>query len=1019
MGFSHVGIAPPFRPGQSGNIFLSADHDLLHPAMGGGDAEHGLREAVRLAHEQGLQLILDLVCDRAAMGSQTVRLFPGMFDASDIGLPPDPRRPPALRFASAIRTGVDTSLLAAWWQTRVAGWVQLGIAGFRCVAAHRMSAEFWNTVMTAAKAVTPETLFIASMNGATHDQKLALAGSGFHLAASSSWAWDYRADWLDDDLRDTAAVGGILAMPELPFGKRLATIASETECRRALAFSGALGEAWLMPMGFEFGTRIPLDPNYGSPAVFRQWADGRRLDLSSPIAATNQSDRTEAGYSVFVSPAGSPVVALRQSAGKAMLLVNARSNRNAALSAQIARGLDGTAEPLAPAEVRRVELREPARISRKQDDPAASQAIAAPRIAIEAVSPSVDDGRFAAKRTVGSLVEVTADIICDGHETMAAALSWRAAEDADWQSVPMMDTGNDRWAASFPIDRVGRYDFTIEAWLDEFGKFQYELTKKYVAGLDLTLELREGQALVRHAAKLSRQWALRDLEKQLKAASADQQRICLLAPETTKLMADADARPFAVRLQSPVPVDAERVAAGFASWYELFPRSQSPTPGQHGTFSDVIARLPSIRDMGFDVLYFPPIHPIGQTNRKGRNNSLKAGPDDPGSPYAIGSEDGGHDAIEQQLGTLEDFRLLCDAARGHGMELALDFAIQCSPDHPWLSQHPDWFIWRPDGTIRYAENPPKRYEDIVNVAFYADGAPPALWVALRDVVLFWVEQGVRIFRVDNPHTKPFPFWEWMIGDIRARHPDVVFLAEAFTRPKVMYRLAKVGFSQSYTYFTWRNTAREMRDYLTELTTTAPRDFFRPHLFVNTPDINPEFLHASGRAGFLLRAALAATLSGLWGVYNGFELCESKSLNGREEYLDSEKYEIRAWDHDRPGNIIAEIRRLNHIRRTNPALHSHLGVTFLPCSNDQVLCFAKATANHDNIVIVVISFDPINIQDFSFEVPADVLGLPARPSFSADDLMGGGASLWQPGWRQARLDPAYMPFALWRLGLSEG
>jgi starch synthase (maltosyl-transferring) len=607
---------------------------------------------------------------------------------------------------------------------------------------------------------------------------------------------------------------------------------------------------------------------------------------------------------------------------------------------------------------------------------------------------------------------------------MAAALSWRPAGDADWRIVPMTDTGNDRWSASFPIERVGRYEFTVEAWLDEFGKFQYELSKKHAAGVDLKLELQEGQALVRQAAKLPRRRALKDLEKQLRAASADQQRILLLAPETARMMAQADARPFAVRLRSPVPVDAERVGAGFASWYELFPRSQSPTPGRHGTFDDVIARLPAIRDMGFDVLYFPPIHPIGKTNRKGRNNTLTPGPDDPGSPYAIGSEDGGHDAIERQLGTLEDFRRLSDAARGHGMELALDFAIQCSPDHPWLRQHPDWFIWRPDGTIRYAENPPKRYEDIVNVAFYAEGALPSLWVALRDVVLFWVEQGVRIFRVDNPHTKPFPFWEWMISDIRARYPDVIFLAEAFTRPKVMYRLAKVGFSQSYTYFTWRNTAREMREYLTELTTTAPRDFFRPHFFVNTPDINPEFLHASGRPGFLRRAALAATLSGLWGVYNGFELCESKSLNGREEYLDSEKYEIRAWDHDRPGNIIAEIRRLNHIRRTNPALHSHLGVTFLPCSNDQVLCFAKATEDHDNVVICVISFDPVNIQDFSFEVPASVLGLPAGQtvsgqSFVADDLMGDGTSSWQPGWRQARLDPAYMPFALWRLRSIEG
>ncbi len=371
---------------------------------------------------------------------------------------------------------------------------------------------------------------------------------------------------------------------------------------------------------------------------------------------------------------------------------------------------------------------------------------------------------------------------------------------------------------------------------------------------------------------------------------------------------------------------------------------------RHGTFRDVVRHLPRVRDMGFDVLYFPPIHPIGRKNRKGRNNTLTPGPDDPGSPYAIGSAEGGHDALHPELGTLADFQYLREQAAAHGLELAIDFAIQCSPDHPWLEQHKGWFAWRPDGTIKYAENPPKKYEDIVNVDFYAPDAIPDLWVALCEVVMHWAEQGVRLFRVDNPHTKPFPFWEWMIAEVRARYPDAIFLAEAFTRPKIMYRLAKIGFSQSYTYFTWRNHKRELQDYLVELTTTAPREFFRPHFFVNTPDINPVFLQTSGRGGFLIRAALAATLSGLWGVYSGFELCEAAPMPGKEEYLNSEKYQIRAWDWHRPGNIVAEITRLNQIRRENPALHSHLGIAFHTAYDDQVIYYARESADRSNVLL---------------------------------------------------------------------
>ena len=456
-----------------------------------------------------------------------------------------------------------------------------------------------------------------------------------------------------------------------------------------------------------------------------------------------------------------------------------------------------------------------------------------------------------------------------------------------------------------------------------------------------------------------------------------------------------------------------------ASWYELFPRSQTGDPRRHGTFADVIERLPRIRDMGFDVLYFPPIHPIGTTARKGRNNSLKAAPGDVGSPYATGSPEGGHDALHPELGSLEDFRRLVGAARDHGLEIALDYAIQCSPDHPWLKEHPDWFRHRPDGTIKHAENPPKKYEDIVNVDFYAPGAVPSLWEALRDVVLFWIEQGVRIFRVDNPHTKPLPFWQWMIADVRGRYPDAIFLAEAFTRPKMMYRLAKVGFSQSYTYFTWRNTKSELIEYLTELSTTAPVEFFRPHFFVNTPDINPYFLQASGRAGFLIRAVLATTTSGLWGMYSGFELCEGAPLPGREEYLNSEKYEIRVRDWNAPGNIVQEITALNRIRRASPALHSHRGIRFYNAGNDQMMVYGRIRPGQDDMILVAVSLDPHHPQETDFELPLWEWKLPDSGSLAAEDLMTGHRFTWTGKNQRLRLDPAVLPFAIWRLAPEQG
>ena len=462
-----------------------------------------------------------------------------------------------------------------------------------------------------------------------------------------------------------------------------------------------------------------------------------------------------------------------------------------------------------------------------------------------------------------------------------------------------------------------------------------------------------------------------------------------------------------------LPVFADREAAAFSAWYEMMPRSQSGDASRHGTFDDVIARLPYVQDLGFDVLYFTPIHPIGRTNRKGRNNTLTPGPDDPGSPYAIGAAEGGHLAVHPELGTLADFDRLVAAAGDHGLEIALDVALNASPDHPWIREHPEWFDWRPDGSIKYAENPPKRYEDIVNFHFYRD-AMPGIWLEMREMFLHWCAHGVKIFRVDNPHTKPFPFWEWVIDEVRSQHPDAIFLAEAFTRPKVMKRLAKVGFSQSYSYFTWRNEKDELTEYLTELTTEECREYMRPNFFANTPDINPIFLQTSGRAGFRSRLVLAATLGGNYGIYNGYEICDAAPVPGKEEYLNSEKYEIRAWDFDQPGHIKDDIRLVNALRRRHPALRDFLSLAFYNTSNPQVLGYGKRTADLSDFLLFHVNLDPHNPQSFSFEVPLWEFGLPDDAAIEVRDLIRGNYFTWHGKTQLLELAPDSRPYAIWQL-----
>jgi starch synthase (maltosyl-transferring) len=655
-------------------------------------------------------------------------------------------------------------------------------------------------------------------------------------------------------------------------------------------------------------------------------------------------------------------------------------------------------------------------------EPAALKALnelAHDRIAIEGVSIEIDGGRFPAKAVAGWPTVIEADIFCDGHEGINAALKFRKAGGRSFDEVPMVPLTNDRWTATATFAENAFYEVVILSWRDLFGTWRTDVAKKHAAGQNISLELTEARHLIEAAIEPSNKAAREDrayltaLLEQDEGATDVESRLATFTSEVVAAIMKRAAPRTNFTEYKTLSVFADREAAAFSAWYELMPRSQSGDVHRHGTFDDVIERLPYVRDLGFDVLYFPPIHPIGKTNRKGRNNTLTPGPDDPGSPYAIGAPEGGHDAIHPELGDFESFKRLVDAARGFGLEIALDFAIQCSPDHPWIKEHPEWFDWRPDGTIKFAENPPKKYEDIVNVHFYR-GAIPGLWFALRDIVLFWVGHGVKIFRVDNPHTKPYPFWEWMIGEVRAKHPDTIFLAEAFTRPKVMRRLAKCGFSQSYSYFTWRNTKAELTEYMTELSQEPCREYMRPNFFVNTPDINPVYLQTSGRPGFRTRLCLAASLGGNYGVYNGYEICDAAPVPGKEEYLNSEKYEIRDWDMDRPGHIQDDIRLMNALRRQHPALRDFRDVTFYGTTSDAVLAYGKRTADLSDFLLFHVNLDPYDTQVFQFEVPLWEFGLPDDGSILVRDLIHGNTFTWDGKTQWLDLEPHTRPYAIWQL-----
>jgi starch synthase (maltosyl-transferring) len=645
-----------------------------------------------------------------------------------------------------------------------------------------------------------------------------------------------------------------------------------------------------------------------------------------------------------------------------------------------------------------------------------------PAIAIDAVSPELDGGRWPIKRVVDDTIVVEADIFKEGHDVLSARVLYRQVGAPIWQEAPMTLTVNDRWRGEFSVHTNARFVYTVLAFTDVYGSWRADLQKRLGAAQDVTSELLEGLRLVDAAVERAsdandrarlQAYAQRWRDFSGPTAMRDAAELAI-SEELGEVMDRWPERSDATRYRRELDLIVDRLRARFAAWYEIFPRSQGTDPTRGATFREAEARIPAVAAMGFDVLYMTPIHPIGHTKRKGPNNTLVAGPDDPGSPYAIGSEAGGHEAIAPELGTLDDFLHFQKVARQHGMELAIDFAIQVSPDHPWVKEHPQWFYHRPDGTIKYAENPPKKYEDIYPLNFRSADWKN-LWAAWRDLVVVWAERGVRIFRVDNPHTKPLAFWEWLIRDVQSVYPDTIFLAEAFTRPKMMKDLAKLGFTQSYTYFTWRNERWEIVDYLTELTQTDMREYYRANFFANTPDILPRILQIGGRPAFRMRLVLAATLSSVYGIYSGFELGENRPRGADSEYyLDSEMYQHKVWDWDRPGNIVDDVRRINHIRRDNPALHLYDNLRFHGSDNHQILVYSKATPDKHNIVLGVVNLDPFWTQSAWVDVAAHEWGASGDQPYVVHDLLTDERFTWRGNHNWVRLDPHVQPAHLFRV-----
>ena len=632
------------------------------------------------------------------------------------------------------------------------------------------------------------------------------------------------------------------------------------------------------------------------------------------------------------------------------------------------------------------------------------------RVVIEAITPEVDGGRFPAKRTVGDQVAVEADIFADGHDAVAGLLLANRVGTREWTEIRMRPLVNDRWTAAFRVTELGHYRFKVQGWVDRFETWRRDLLKRIQAETDTEVDYQIGANIVDETAERATgadaAW-LRDRAQVLRSPQEPKQlRTHATDPMLHELALRYPDRRFATESDRELEVVVEPVRARFSSWYEFFPRSTAAEPGKHGTFADCEKRLDYVAELGFNVVYLPPIHPIGSTFRKGRNNVPEAGPEDYGSPWAIGSEEGGHKAIHKGLGTIADFRRFVKKAKDLELSVALDVAFQASPDHPYVREHEAWFRKRPDGTIQYAENPPKKYQDIYPFDFESEDWR-GMWEEFKSVFLYWIGEGVTIFRVDNPHTKAFPFWEWVIAEVKREHPEVIFLAEAFTRPKIMYRLAKLGFGQSYTYFPWRNSKQEITAYLTELTQTPVREFFRANQWPNTPDILTEFLQMGGRAAFVIRLLLAATLGANYGIYGpAFELLENKPVRrGSEEYLNSEKYEIRHWDLDRQDSLRDLIARVNAIRNSNEALQQDWTLKFHATDNDQLICYSKESEDRTNLIVTVVNLDPHYMQSGHVTLPLEELEIPVDRAYEAEDLLNGDRYLWHGPRNYVELNPA--------------
>ncbi len=984
---------------------------LAVPAACPGDENlaAALASRVATAREKGLRLLVDID-------------FPAMFEGRADGV------------AMAVSEGVVASLL------------EVPSGGVLCRGAHRVPVHQWQRLIGEAKTVAPRLIWVADTLGASSEATAETLKAGFDFTFSSIKWWDGESAWALDQYERYRTMARSIGFPEEPGGSRLrnelnglgellpAEIGAIYSLRYALA--AFFGAGVLMPSGYETaasGTAScaaagDTDISAAITGINRVKATNPYLEeelpqrrLSVPgFLALVKLDEDGRMVSCFAANLGrhGRSVDLTTLAGDADLDIMHLHDVTPNSPSRSPR------QPiwLGPAEWRLlVALPAVASIPAQSGPRSLRRSFSkkpseqAPAIVIEAVRPDLDDGVHPVKRIVGDRLEVSADIFSAGHDVVGAALLIRDDSARLWSVFPMRHVDNDRWVADAPLLRNRRYFYCIEAWIDGFATWSRNLAAKYDAGQDVALEVAEGRTMIAQTAGRARGEARRLLRSAVDdsdgTAPVQVAINRLMAADIAAHMRDRGPRYDVTRSNREIEVVVDRPAARFGAWYEMFPRSQGRDATRSATFKDCIARLSDIKQMGFDVVYLVPIHPIGEKNRKGRNNALVAAPGDPGSPYAIGGSVGGHMAVHPDLGTLQNFRDFVAACTALGMEVALDFAVQCSPDHPWITEHPAWFAFRADGSIKFAENPPKKYQDIVNLDFHTvDQA--GLWRALRDVVLFWINQDVRIFRVDNPHTKPYPFWDWLIRNVQAEHPDVIFLAEAFTRPKPLRYLAKLGFTQSYTYFTWRNEKQEITDYFTELTRSETKDYLRPHLFANTPDILPKFLQTGGPAAFKIRLVLAATLAGLYGIYNGFELCEANAIPDSEEYLDSEKYQFKVWDWDGAGNIKPYIAEINRIRRENPAFEDWLNLEFLPCDNEKVLYFGRFSRERRNHIIVAVSLDPFAPQSARLELPWARLA-PADRGLQVEHLLGREPAAAAGQYQQVYLD-ASQPALIQRL-----